>query len=108
MYRRTIADVSRRWGRQAASATFLATRSEAPDGTDRNDGVGGQATYSFESKPFVFIVQGEHYDRGFQMDTAFLNQSAPVLFRRLRRRGVLEPEPWDGPRGVLLYRFVKR
>jgi hypothetical protein len=38
----------------------------------------------------------------------FLNQSAPVLFRRLRRRGVLEEDPWNGPRGVLLYRFVTR
>lgn len=38
----------------------------------------------------------------------FLNRSAPVVFRRLRRRGVLEPEPWDGLKGVLLYRFVKR
>ena len=67
-------DVSRRWGRQSASATFLATRSEAPDGAETSSGKGGQATYSFESKRFVFITQGEHYDRGFQMDTAFLNQ----------------------------------
>jgi len=68
------ADVAVRWGRQAASATFLGTRSEASLGGESTDGVGGQATYSFESKPFVFIAQGEHYDRGFQMDTAFMNQ----------------------------------
>jgi hypothetical protein len=68
------ADVSRRWGRQSASSTFLATRSESPGGTETNNGLGGQAMYSFESKRVVFVAQGEHYDRGFQMDTAFLNQ----------------------------------
>jgi hypothetical protein len=68
------ADVSRRWGRQSASATFLATRSETPDGAGSSTGNGGQAMYSFESKPFVWITQVEHYDRDFRMDTAFLNQ----------------------------------
>jgi hypothetical protein len=68
------ADVSQRWGRQSASATFLSTRSESPDGADTSEGLGGQAFFAFESKRFVFLAQGEHYDRGFQMDTAFLNQ----------------------------------
>jgi hypothetical protein len=68
------ADVSRRWGRQSASATFLATRSESPEGAEASEGKGGQATYSFESRRFGFASQLEHYDRGFQMDTAFLNQ----------------------------------
>jgi hypothetical protein len=68
------ADVSRRWGSQSASATFLSTWSESPDGTEAHDGLGGQATYSFETKSFGFAAQGEHYGRGFQMDTAFLNQ----------------------------------
>ena len=68
------ADASRRWGRQSASATFLTTRSESPDGAEARSGRGGQATYSFESKRFGFAAQGEHYDRDFQMDTAFLNQ----------------------------------
>jgi uncharacterized protein DUF5916/cellulose/xylan binding protein with CBM9 domain len=67
-------DVSLRWGRQSASATFLTTQSRAPGGTDTTHGVGGQSMYSFESKRVVFIAQGEHYDRGFRMDTAFLNQ----------------------------------
>jgi hypothetical protein len=67
-------DVSLRWGRQSATATFLTTRTESPDGTERRSGLGGQGMYSFESKKLVFITQMEHYDRGFQMDTAFLNQ----------------------------------
>ena len=68
------ADVSRRWGQQAASFTVLTTRSETPDGVEATRGHGGQAYYSFDTKRFSFVVQGEHYDRGFQMDTAFLNQ----------------------------------
>ena len=68
------ADVSMRWGGQSASATFLGTRSQAPGGRESRDGLGGQAFYAFESKRVIFIAQGEHYDRGFQMDTAFMNQ----------------------------------
>jgi uncharacterized protein DUF5916/cellulose/xylan binding protein with CBM9 domain len=67
-------DVSLRKGGHSGSATFLATDSRTPDGTDASDGLGGQATYAFENKRIVFITQGEHYDRGFQMDTAFMNQ----------------------------------
>ena len=37
-----------------------------------------------------------------------LNQTAPVIFRRLRRRGALAEEPWDGPPGIRLFRFVSR
>ena len=57
-----------------ASATFLATATRLPDGRESKDGLGGQASYVFDSKPVLFITQMEHYDRGFQMDTAFLNQ----------------------------------
>jgi hypothetical protein len=67
-------DVSMRMGRHNASATFLATTSRTPDGRDSSHGFGGQAFYAFETKPLVVISQMEHYDRGFQMDTAFLNQ----------------------------------
>jgi hypothetical protein len=67
-------DLSLRWGRQAASATLLSTRTRSPEGTESKDGLGGQGMYSFESKRLVFITQLEHYDPGFQMDTAFLNQ----------------------------------
>jgi hypothetical protein len=37
----------------------------------------------------------------------FLNRTSPVVFLRLQRRGLLVEEPWDGPPGVLLYRFVR-
>jgi hypothetical protein len=68
------ADVSVRWGRQSASTTLLTTSTRTPDGREGKNGQGGQVFYSFETKPFVFLAQAEHYDRGFQMDTAFLNQ----------------------------------
>jgi len=61
-------------GNHGTSATVLATRTGSPDGRVDKDGLGGQATYYFDSKPILFITQVEHYDRGFQMDTAFLNQ----------------------------------
>jgi Domain of unknown function (DUF5916)/Carbohydrate family 9 binding domain-like len=67
-------DVSMRMGRHNASATLLATTSTTPDGLTSKDGVGGQVYYAFETKPIVIVSQMEHYDRGFQMDTAFLNQ----------------------------------
>ena len=68
------ADVSLRMGRHGASATVLGTSSRTPDGLTSTHGFGGQVFYAFETKPLVIISQMEHYDRGFQMDTAFLNQ----------------------------------
>jgi hypothetical protein len=61
-------------GRHAASATLLATTSRDPDSPLSRNGFGGQVFYAFETKPIVVVSQLEHYDRGFQMDTAFLNQ----------------------------------
>ncbi len=68
------ADVSLRLGQQGVNGTFLATTTVSPDGRETRSGLGGQATYSFENKRIVLVSQMEHYDRGFQMDTAFLNQ----------------------------------
>ncbi len=68
------ADVSLRLGQQGVNGTFLATTTVSPDGRETRSGLGGQATYSFENKRIVVVSQMEHYDRGFQMDTAFLNQ----------------------------------
>ena len=67
-------DLSLKMGNHSASATFLATTTRSPDGAETKDGLGGQVSYAYETKPFVFVTQLEHYDQGFQMDTAFLNQ----------------------------------
>jgi hypothetical protein len=68
------ADVSVKRGSHKASATALATTTLSPDGLESKDGRGGGLYYEYGAKRFVFIGQLEHYDRGFQMDTAFLNQ----------------------------------
>jgi hypothetical protein len=68
------ADLSLRWGNQSASATVLTTATRSPDGRESKDGFGGQVFYSFQTRPILVITQLEHYDRGFQMDTAFLKQ----------------------------------
>jgi uncharacterized protein DUF5916/cellulose/xylan binding protein with CBM9 domain len=67
-------DVSMKMGAHSASATFLATTTKSAESRDTKDGLGGQVFYAFEKKSLVFITQLEHYDRGFQMDTAFVNQ----------------------------------
>jgi hypothetical protein len=68
------ADFSLRSNRHMVNATFLATATRSPDGLQEIDGLGGQVSYSFETRPFAVQTQLEHYDRDFQMDTAFLNQ----------------------------------
>src|SRR5262249_13307505 len=40
-----------------------------------SDGSAAQVTYSFNSRPFSFMSQTEHYDKGFQSDTAFYNRT---------------------------------
>jgi hypothetical protein len=69
------ADFSLKRGRHAVSGTFTATGSEATSGLGKTDGLGGQAFYGYEDKRFSFANQFEHYDRDFQMDTAFINQT---------------------------------
>jgi hypothetical protein len=68
------ADFSLRRGNHRASATFLATATRAPEGGAAASGLGGGVYYEYATRPLVLISQLEHYDRGFQMDTAFLSQ----------------------------------
>ena len=69
-------DVSLRHGPHNWSATLLGSQSRAPLDGAKTSGLAGQATYTYETKRWVFVTQGEHYDRDFQMDTAFLKQTA--------------------------------
>jgi hypothetical protein len=59
-------------------------------------------------RPFVYWIAVDPDIRPVPPEVAFLNRTAPVVLRQLRRRGVLQPEPWNGPPGVLLFRFVSR
>jgi hypothetical protein len=54
---------------QMVAGMFLTTRTS--DGTRDTQGNATQLTYEFETRRFQSTVQGEHYDRDFQMDTAF-------------------------------------
>jgi hypothetical protein len=93
------ADLSLKRGVHQATATFLASSSRTPDGQDHTDGLAGQATYVYETKPLLFITQVEHYDTDFQMDTAFLNQTgvtqgwsflAPSFYPDAKKHGWLK------------------
>jgi uncharacterized protein DUF5916/cellulose/xylan binding protein with CBM9 domain len=68
------ADFAMKQGDHRIAANFITTRTDAPDGLTSKDGVGANGYYEYATKPFVFIQQVEHYDTGFQMDTAFQNQ----------------------------------
>jgi hypothetical protein len=68
-------DVSLKRGDHLASGTFIATATRSPDGLETKDGLAGQAMYVYETKPFLFVTQAEHYDTDFQMDTAFVKQT---------------------------------
>jgi hypothetical protein len=57
------------------SASFLNSHSRALDGTSSR-GNGGQAQYDYSTRRFTVAGQAEHYDRGFRMDTAFINRVA--------------------------------
>jgi hypothetical protein len=90
----------------AAAKERLAGRA----GHCRYDSVGFASVEAAESE-----VKARHYLYWITVDPeihpvpayhAFLNQSAPVLLGRLRRRGLLEREAWDGPEGILLFRFA--
>ncbi|HUQ86164.1 MAG TPA: DUF5916 domain-containing protein [Vicinamibacterales bacterium] len=54
---------------QSMAGMFLTTRTS--DGSTDTHGNAAQVTYEYETRRFQTIVQGEHYDRDFQMDTAF-------------------------------------
>ncbi len=67
------ADVAVKRGGHKATATFYGTQTEAPEGA-RSDGLGGQVYHEYGNRTIFFYNQLEHFDRGFQMDTAFVNQ----------------------------------
>jgi hypothetical protein len=56
-----------------ANGSFLSTHSRSLDG-DTKSGSGSQGTYSYNTRRFTVAGQLEHFDRGFQMDTAFINR----------------------------------
>ena len=58
---------------QSMAGMFLTTQTSS--GSTDTSGKAAQLTYEFENRRFAATVQGEHYDRDFQMDTAFFNRT---------------------------------
>ncbi len=59
---------------QMFNATFLASQTNEP-AAPRTSGNAVQAMYGYETRRINFGTQIEHYDRDFQMDTAFYNRT---------------------------------
>jgi hypothetical protein len=59
---------------QSVSATLLASQTTGDVPEDRS-GMSAQATYGYHTRRIDLTVQGEHYDRDFEMDTAFYNRT---------------------------------
>ncbi len=68
-------DISLRVGEhQSIGGTFLASTSSS-DAGERKSGISGQMTYGYSSDRMNAFTQIEHYDEGFQMDTAFYRRT---------------------------------
>jgi hypothetical protein len=53
--------------------SLLYTDSQSLDGAVK-DGFGAQAEYTYATRRYTILGAAEHFDRGFQMDTAFINR----------------------------------
>ncbi len=72
----TAGDISLQTGEhQRFSATLMDSRTLAPGGDAKRSGMAGLVYYLYNSKRTVFETQVEHYDKDFQMDTAFYNRT---------------------------------
>ena len=58
-----------------ANASFLFSKSRSATG-EASSGKGTQGSYGYNTRRFTISGQLEHYDRGFRMDTAFINRTA--------------------------------
>jgi hypothetical protein len=68
-------DLSMRLSRtQNVSATFLTTQTGIRSG-DQQHGSAEQFSYGYNTRRLTVSTQVEHYDRDFQMDTAFYNRT---------------------------------
>jgi hypothetical protein len=60
--------------KQRVTGFLLASATRAPRAAQSTSGVGGQAGYEYSTRRLVLLGYGEHYDRDFQMETAFINR----------------------------------
>jgi hypothetical protein len=119
-------DFSIKHGDHHFAGNVLSTRTEAPTGQESKQGYGASGIYEYSTKAFSFSQQVEHYDTGFQMDTAFQNQVgitqgwsyagysfypdekktpwlkriSPFVFSRYGRDRIQQGDPWLALAGV--------
>ena len=77
-----------------ADAAPRGVRARVADARDTRDGdaalgVGAQVNYSYETQKWCASGSAEHYDRDFQMDTAFINRVGITSGWALRRAQLL-------------------
>jgi hypothetical protein len=72
--RAIAADISLKHGQRFRwNGSVVMTDSATVEG-DQSSGSGGQLSYAYETRRVAISGQVEHYDRGFRMDTAFINR----------------------------------
>ena len=59
---------------QRVSGFVLASSSRQPRASTSVSGIGAQAGYEYSTRRLQLLGYGEHYDRDFQMETAFINR----------------------------------
>jgi hypothetical protein len=59
---------------QRVTGFLLGSSSRAPHAASSRSGVGAQAGYEYSTRRLVLLGYGEHYDRDFEMQTAFINR----------------------------------
>jgi hypothetical protein len=59
---------------QRVTGFLLGSSTRAPHAGDTTSGLGAQAGYEFSTRRITLVGYGEHYDRDFEMQTAFINR----------------------------------
>jgi Domain of unknown function (DUF5916)/Carbohydrate family 9 binding domain-like len=59
---------------QRVSGFLLGSATRAPHTDDTKSGIGAQAGYEYNTRRWTLTGFGEHYDRDFEMQTAFINR----------------------------------
>jgi hypothetical protein len=92
---------------QRLNVFALESFTQAPGALDSASGLGTQVRYSFDSQ--AWNVQGhlEHYDRGFQMDTAFQNRVGDTNSNIFVAYNIYPPKKWSWLRRVSPFTFTQ-
>jgi hypothetical protein len=59
---------------QRVNGFVLGSSSRDPHAADSSSGMGAQAGYEYNTRRLTLVGYGEHYDRDFKMETAFINR----------------------------------